>query len=199
MPKVARLEEVLAAAGAVSSGLIAVDGLPCAGKSTLATHLQRTHGFDKIGVDDFLAPQTSWPWSRTPAFPFEFMRYDELMTAIRTLAATGKCTYSPFDWATLSVSQQKRTVDLSRPVLIEGVSALHEDLCDCYALKVFVESDRASLIESSRVRGLGLWADAWENLFVPSADIYMKTRPQQRADFIFAGRGVNGTTLALPV
>ncbi len=196
MPQIARMEDVVAATGAVGSGLIAVDGLPCAGKSTLATHLQRTYGFDKIGIDDFLAPQASWPWSRTPAFPFEFMRYAEMMTTVRTLAATGQCSYAPFDWATLSVSPQKRTVSLTRPVLIEGVSALHEDLCDSYALKIFVESDRASLIESSRVRGLGLWADAWENLFVPSADIYMQTRPQQRADLVFAGRGVNGTTLA---
>lgn len=197
MPKIARMEEVLAAAGAVSRGLIAVDGLPCAGKSTLAAHIGRTHGFDKIGIDDFLLPQSRWPSPPTPAFPFQFMRYDELLAAVHSLAATGRCSYSPFDWATLSVSPQKRSISLTRPLMIEGVSALHPDLCESYALRIFVESDRASLIESSRMRGLGLWAEAWENLFVPSADVYMKTLPQHRADLIFAGRGVNGTTLTL--
>jgi uridine kinase len=194
MPKISRLEEVQEMAGAMAPGLIAIDGLPCAGKSTLATQISRTHGYDRIGVDDFLLPELLWP-SRTPAFPFQFLRYDALINAVTSLASTGTCVYAPFDWATLSVSSQKRIVSLARPVIIEGVSVLHSDLCQHYGLRIFVESDRASLLDSSRMRGLGLWAEAWEKLFVPSADIYMRTRPQDRADILFAGRGVNGTTL----
>src|SRR5262245_43721104 len=112
MPKFARLEEVQAMAGALGPSLIAIDGLPCAGKSTLATQVSRTHGYDRIGVDDFLLPESQWPSRRAPAFPFEFMRYDAMMEAVRSLATTGACIYTPFDWATLSVSSQKRTVNL---------------------------------------------------------------------------------------
>jgi uridine kinase len=195
MPKIAKMEEVLAMAGAIGRGLIAVDGLPCAGKSTLSNHISATHGYDRIGVDDFLLPESQWPSRNAAAFPFQFMRYDALINAVRSLATTGVCTYAPFDWATLSVSPQKRIVSLKRAVVVEGVSTLHADLCDFYNLRIFVESDRASLLDSSRARGLGIWAEAWEKLFVPSADVYMRTRPQDRADLIFAGRGVNGTSL----
>jgi hypothetical protein len=73
--------------------------------------------------------------------------------------------------------------------VIEGVSALHPDLCQHYALKIFVDSDRATTDEASKVRGLGIWADPWEKMFLPSSDLYMKTRPMERADLILPGRG----------
>jgi uridine kinase len=189
MPRQVRTDELLAIAGALPRGMIAIDGLPASGKSTLADRLWTAHQFERICLDDFMLPHWEWPTPYRPAFPFQFARYAEFMAAVTALAETGQCTFIPFDWAALRISDKPRTVRLDRPIVIEGVSALHPDLCQHYALRIFVESDRATTDEASRVRGLGVWAEPWEKLFLPSSDIYMKTRPQDRADLIFPGRG----------
>lgn len=189
MPRQVGLDELIAMTGAMAPGIVALDGLPASGKSTLADRLQAAHKFELICLDDFMLPQSQWRSQNRPAFPFEFARYDEFMTAMKTLSETGACTFIPFDWAVLRLSTKPRTVRLDRPVVLEGVSTLHPDLCRYYALKVFVESDRTTTDQASKMRGLGLWADPWEQLFLPSADIYMRTRPQERADLIYPGRG----------
>src|SRR5262245_3195952 len=124
--------------------LVAVDGLPCSGKTTLADRLAAAHGYDSLSLDDFIRPENEWPSRTRPAFPFEYIRYEEFIDAVRTLARTGQCAYAPFDPQTLGVSPQRRTVTLERPVVVEGASALNPVLMPLYGLKVFVESDRAT-------------------------------------------------------
>jgi uridine kinase len=192
----ATVDELVAIAGAHARGLIAIDGLPASGKTTLTSRLSMQYKLDSICLDDFLLPQAEWPSQTQPAFPFEFARYGEFMNAVRTLATTGECTYLPFDWAALRISQKPRTVRADRPVVIEGVSALHPDLCGLYALRIFVDSDRATTHQAAKVRGLGLWIEPWERLFLPSSDIYMKSGPQERADIIVPGRGIEHWTPA---
>jgi hypothetical protein len=80
-------------------------------------------------------------------------------------------------------------------VVVEGVSSLNSSLCNLYDLKIFVESDRTTISQAALERGVGTWADHWRNLFLPSVDFYMLTRPQERADFLIAGRGAHGRTL----
>jgi uridine kinase len=190
------MDELVALAGAQTRGLIAIDGLPASGKTTLATRLTMQYRLESICLDDFLLPQSQWPSQTQPAFPFEFARYGEFMSAVRTLATTGQCSYLPFDWALLRISDRPRTVRADRPVLIEGVSALHPDLCGLYTLKIFVDSDRSTTHQAAKLRGLGLWIEPWERLFLPSSDIYMKSNPVERADVVVPGRGVEHWTPA---
>jgi uridine kinase len=168
--------------------LIAIDGLPCAGKSTLVERIQAAHGFECLSLDDFVRPERDWS-SRTPAFPFDYIRYDEFTEAVGSLATKGRCSYAPFDWEAFSISHQMRHLTLARAVIVDGVSSLNPVLCSLYGLRVFVESDRATVLEACRQRGFGPWEAAWRELFLPSADLYMETRPQLRADLIVAGRG----------
>jgi uridine kinase len=198
MPRQVSMDELLAIAGAMPRGMIAIDGLPASGKSTLADRLHAAFGYDRICLDDFILPQAQWPTPYKPSFPFQFARYAEFMAAIKSLAETGECTFVPFDWAVLRLSHTPRTVRLNRPVLIEGVSALHPDLCQRYSLKVFVDSDRTTTDEASKVRGLGIWVDPWEKMFLPSSDLYMKTRPKERADVILPGRGAGRGARPVP-
>lgn len=114
--------------------------------------------------------------------------------AVTDLAIDGRCSYSPFDWATLSVSDTLRAVSVDRPVFIEGVSSLHPKLCPHYALAIFVDSDRASTLPAALARGVGLWADGWRDWFLPSADLYFGTRPELRADIGVPGRGLSPQT-----
>lgn len=170
--------------------LIAIDGLPVSGKSTLAEQLSESLGLDCLYLDDFVRPPSDWPSRTQPAFPFAYIRYDEFVSAIRDLAQTGACAYYPFDWSTLTVSAAPKRLSLARSVIVEGVSALNPALIALYGLTIFVESDRDTTLAAAHERGVGDWGAEWAQLFLPSADLYMRTAPQDRADLLYAGRGV---------
>jgi len=174
----------------VQPALIAIDGLPCSGKGTLVAKLKQRVDLDCIELDDFVLPEEHWPSRDQPAFPFQFIRYDAFVDSVKTLAATGRCSYQPFDWNTLSTSEDRREVRLTKPIVIEGVSALNPALCDLYGLKIFVESDRSTVFQAALRRGDGAWEREWRELFLPSVDIYMLTRPERRADVLVPGRGI---------
>ncbi|MGP8025823.1 MAG: uridine kinase [Acidocella sp.] len=171
--------------------LIAIDGLPCAGKTTLAMRLQEIHGFECLHVDEFLRPEDEWHGSQ-PAFPFPYIRYEEFLQAVTDLAEQGECSYAPYDWKTLAVSTTPRRITTHRPVIVEGISALVPLLEPYYGLKIFVDSDRRSIQDVARTRSLGIWLREWREIFLPSADMYMLTRPERRADMIVPGRGKTG-------
>jgi hypothetical protein len=87
------------------------------------------------------------------AFPFAYIRCDEFLDAVQTLASDGTCSFRPFDWSTFGISEDKRTVNLSNSVIIEGVSSLNPSLCSLYGLKIFIESDRATTLQAALDRG----------------------------------------------
>ena len=184
--------EIEAAVSRLGPGhLIGIDGLPLSGKSTLADHLCAIFGLTSLALDDFVRPERDWPSHATPGFPFAYIRYDDFLTAVRDLAQTGSCSFHPFDWQSLDMASELRHVEATRPVIVEGVSALHPELAGLYALGIFVDSDRDSLIDAAFARGVGSWGKEWRELFVPSADLYMASGPETRADLIVAGRGRN--------
>ena len=191
MGKHATIAEVIAA---IERGpkppLIAIDGLPCSGKTALVEQLSERLDLDCIYLDEFVLPEADWPAGIRPGFPFPYIRYDAFLDVVRTLASTGECSYFPFDWKALTTSSMARTVSLTNPVIVEGVSALNPELCALYGLKIFVDSDRATTLTAAVDRGVGKWAAEWHDLFLPSADIYMQSGPIGRADLIIAGRGI---------
>lgn len=190
MPLPVAFDEVVSRVRAgVSPPLVAIDGLPVSGKSTLAERLCSELGLECIYLDDFVLPEAQWPSRTRPAFPFEYIRYDAFLGAIRALAATGVCQYHPFDWATGTVAAVAREVKVHGPVVIEGVSTLNPALADLYGLKIFVESDSASTLQAALDRGVGAWEREWREVFMPSVALYMKTDPGHRADLLVAGRG----------
>jgi uridine kinase len=174
----------------VDPPLIGIDGLPVSGKSTLAERLVSELGLECIYLDDFVLPEAEWRGTAAPAFPFEYIRYEEFLHSVRELAATGTCRYRAYDWASGAVSTTEREVTLRLPVVIEGVSALNPDIADLYGLKIFVESNATSTLQASLDRGVGGWEREWRELFMPSVELYMKTDPRGRADLLAAGRGI---------
>ena len=171
--------------------LVAVDGLPCSGKSTLADRLLLALDGECIALDDFLLPERAWPPLRRPAFPFEYIRYGQFLSAVRDLALNGECAFSPFDWSTCEISPAARRVDLKKPVVVEGVSALNPEIAGLFDLRIFVESDRTTTLEVAIGRaGGGPWIECWHSLFLPSVDLYMLSSPRERADLVVSGRGI---------
>ena len=200
MPERVSVEEVVTRVSkGVQPPLIAIDGLPCSGKGTLVAKLKERVDLDCIELDDFVLPEEHWPSRDQAAFPFQFIRYDTFVDAVKTLAATGRCSYYPFDWSTLSISEHQRELRLTKPIVIEGVSALNPVLCDLYGLRIFVESDRSTALQAALRRGGGAWERQWRELFLPSSDIYMRSHPERRADLMVPGRALsNPAEASLP-
>jgi uridine kinase len=73
--------------------LVAIDGLPLAGKSTLADRLALVIGAGCVRLDDFVKPEAEWRSHEQPSFPFDFIRYDEFMAAVIEFAVGGVCSY----------------------------------------------------------------------------------------------------------
>ena len=138
-----------------------------------------------------MKPQPQWRSPGQPSFPFDYIRYDEFLDAVKALAREGHCSYRPYDWDTASVLEQPRTVRLDRPVIVEGVSSLHPDLATLYDLRFWVDSDASTMLQASLDRGVGAWGREWRELFLPSVKLYMQANPRERADFHVTGRGLD--------
>jgi uridine kinase len=156
----------------------------------LGEKLKSLLGANCMSLDEFVLPERYWPPTMAPAFPFEYMRYDTFVKAVQSLVTTGECSFIPFDWSTYDVANKPRTVTRSVPVIVEGVSALHPDLAPLFDVRIFVESNRSTALQAALDRGVGPWGRQWRELFLPSADLYMATKPQSRADLLVAGRGI---------
>jgi uridine kinase len=172
-----------------SPRLVAIDGLPLAGKSTLADRLAVTVGAECIRLDDFVKPEAEWRSHDQPSFPFDFIRYDEFMAAVTGLATSGRCSFRPYNFETACAESEAREVRADRLVIVEGVSALHVDLAPLYESRIWVESDAQSTLAASSQRGMGPWAREWRELFLPSVELSLHTKPWERADIFARGRG----------
>ena len=181
-------DEALSIARLSGARLIAIDGLPLSGKSTLAERFETEMQATCVYLDDFVWPEAEWRGRIEPAFPFGYIRYDEFLSAVRTLARGETARYQLYDWATGHLSD-KKIVGPERPVIVEGVSALHPDLAPLYDLRFWIESDAATTLSASLDRGVGEWETEWRDLFMPSVELYLRTNPQNRADHLVAGRG----------
>jgi len=181
---------IAAVAAHPAATLVAIDGLPVSGKSTLAARLETILGASVVSLDDFVRPEHEWRGRTGPAFPFPFIRYDEFLDTVGALSRGEPASYRPYDWDTgqLATAREIRPDGL---VVIEGVSALHARLAPLYDLRLWVESDPATTLDASLGRGVGGWEEEWRTLFLPSVALYLETQPATRADLVVAGRGAN--------
>lgn len=184
-------EAVALVASGPDTRLVAIDGLPVSGKSTLADRLETELGAQCLYLDDFVRPEAEWRSRSSPDFPFEYIRYDEFLAAVRTLARGEAIRIPLYDWSTGRVGDEHREIHPDRLMVVEGVSTLHPDLAPLYDLRLWVESDATTTLAASLARGVGDWEGEWRELFMPSVELYLQTEPKQRADHLVAGRGTN--------
>ena len=170
--------------------LIAIDGRPVSGKSTLAMRLADRFNLPMLCIDDFMAPERDW-MSRAPGFPYPFFRNAVFVDAVHTLKREGRCTYTEFDWEAVEIGTKERILIWDGPLIVEGCSVLQEPLPGLYDLRFFIESDEASTYAAAMARDGERWALEWRTIFLPSVVLYMETNPRARADHVVAGRGVS--------
>jgi uridine kinase len=112
----------------------------------------------------------------------------EFHSALGNLRRTGRCAWDAYDWTTHELGARRELI-ANGPIVVEGCSVMDPAIAGLYDLRIFVESDRTSVLSARRTRdGGGALAQHWETLFLPSVDLYMRTRPHERADFVIAGR-----------
>ncbi len=163
--------------------IVAVDGAPVAGKSTLAKRLKAKFGLHVLGLDEFFSGPAA------PSWPFRYYRYDAFIQALDDWRQRGRFRYQPFDWLKMRVSESVREVATDGPLLVEGCSLLQPDLADRYDVAFFVESDLASRQAAQRERDGAFMADTWRDAIWPSVELYLATQPARLADHLVAGRG----------
>jgi uridine kinase len=169
--------------------MVAVDGLPVSGKSTLADRLETELGARAVYLDDFVRPEAEWRGKVGPAFPFPYIRYEQFSQTVMTLAQGHVARYRRYDWAAGRLAETWTEIDPAGLVVIEGVSALNSALAPLYDLSFWVESDAKTTLTASLARGVGDWAHEWRELFMPSVALYLDSQPRQRADYRVRGRG----------
>ena len=172
--------------------LVAIDGLPVSGKSTLADRLAHELGAAIVYLDDFVRPEAEWRGKVGPEFPFPYMRYDDFSQTVVTLAGGRVARYRGYDRETWRLAESWTEIDPGGLVVVEGVSTLNPALAPLYDLRLWVASDPATTLAASLARGVGDWEQEWRDLFMPSVEHYLATEPWLRADHIVAGRGAAG-------
>jgi hypothetical protein len=48
------------------------------------------------------------------------------------------------------------------------------------------------VLAAAAARGMGAWAREWEQMFIPSVGLYLRSDPATRADILAMGRGAAG-------
>ena len=96
--------------------------------------------------------------------------------------------YQPYNWATNRL-EKVRIIDPKNIIIVEGVSVLCEQLVPCFYKKIFVVSNKNNEFEAICQRENNN-INVWNELYLPSVDIYWRTNPWERADILYAGRGL---------
>jgi uridine kinase len=165
--------------------VIAIDGAPLSGKSTLAQQLADRLGLEQLGLDDFYdGPQHG------PGYPYRYFRYAEFEDALHAFRRDGACAYRRWDWPRMA-----KAVDLTRvapqrtPLIVEGCSVLQRRFLPLYDLTLFVESERATRRQAQLLRDGGRMAGVWNDVVWPSVALWEATDPAAMAQVRVAGRG----------
>jgi hypothetical protein len=165
--------------------IIANDGAPLSGKSTLARRLADRFGLAVLGLDDFYdGPEHG------PGFPFGYFRWAAFEDALDSFHRDGFCSYRGWDWWRMAPAAAMTQLAPERgPLIVEGCSVLQRRFMRLYDLTLFVESDAATRRQAQVVRDGGRMAGVWNDVVWPSVALWEETGPSAAAQIRVAGRG----------
>ena len=143
---------------------IAVDGIDCAGKTTLADELGRLLTAGRLSVDDFLRPAAE--------------RY------AREFSAEGyyrdSHDHERFRAAVLASPE---------PLVVDGIFLQRPELDDLWDLRIWIEIEFDAALDRALARDAHLMdvRDRYERRYIPGQRLYLaEVGPRERADIVVA-------------
>lgn len=163
--------------------IVAIDGLACSGKSTLAARLAVCAGGAVIATDDFAA------WA--PDGTFAPQDVDRLGRVLASLACGRAARYRPYDWELRRLGPT-RQVASGGIVIVEGVRALHPRLRPLVDAAIWVSCPRDVREERWRARDGEAMRPVWE-AWMRDEDAYLaRTAPDAAAAIVVDGAPTRG-------
>jgi uridine kinase len=197
-----RLSEAVSSVTVAHPTRVAIDGVPAAGKTTLADELAvvlRSQGREVIRatIEDFLAPRAvRHPWGDSAE---GWYNHSTDLDALRRvlldpLGPDGdrRIQQAVYDKATDSALSPPVTAPAADAVLLfDGVFLLRKELFDRWDLRIFVSAAFDKTLGRSRIRDQTSLMSAdeaeqrYRRRYIPSQQFYLETiRPAQHADII---------------
>ncbi|MBQ8821177.1 MAG: deoxynucleoside kinase [Lachnospiraceae bacterium] len=132
--------------------IIAIDGRSGGGKSTLAGTLEKKLGLSVVHMDDFFLQPHQRCVERLSQ-PGGNVDYERVLEEVLEPLKRGESpvTYRCFDCKTMSFGETK-TIDGSKPVVVEGSYSCHPKLKEYYDLTIFLDVDGETQIQRLRER-----------------------------------------------
>jgi uridine kinase len=151
--------------------LVGIGGHGGAGKSTLAALVA---GAQVVSTDAF--------WDGE-GFDLDRLRAE----IVAPLRAGRQARFAAWDWAARQSSGELR-VEPHGLVIVEGVCALHVDLRDAYALRLWVDAPAEVRLARGVARDGEAARATWTDVWMPREDAYVqRDRPIEAADAIVDG------------
>ena len=196
------LAEAVRSVTATHPARVAIDGVPGAGKTTLADELAvvlRAQGREVVRatIEDFLNPSSvRHPWSDSAEGWYS--HNTDLGALHRVLldplgpGGDRRIQLAVYDKATdTAVSPPVTTAAIDSVLLFDGVFLLRKELFDRWDLRIFVSATFEKALDRSRIRDQTPLMSAdeveqrYRRRYIPSQQFYLeKIRPAEHADII---------------
>ncbi len=197
-----RLAEAVGAAKIAHPTRVAIDGVPAAGKTTLADELAvvlRAQGREVIRatIEDFLTPRSvrhRWGDSAEGWYNYSIDLDALHRVLLDPLGPDGdrRIQQAVYDKVTdIAVSPPVTTVAIDAVLLFDGVFLLRKELFDRWDLRIFVSASFEKTLARARIRDQTPLISAneveqrYRSRYIPSQQFYFATiRPAEHADII---------------
>jgi uridine kinase len=176
--------------GGFDAPLVGIDGPGGSGKSTLARELTARLDGSMVEADDFYRPEDERKPDRWIGGEYDWRRLESQLLA--PLSEGRPARYQRYDWPRDRLGEW---CDLrpDRPVVVEGIYVLREELAGYYDYRVWVEAARDVRLRRGLERDGGQARDRWA-AWMRQEDAYVASHgPRERADWRVDGNGPGRT------
>lgn len=169
--------------------LVAIDGMTCAGKSTLARQLALAlQGAVVVGLDDFYRPLAAE--ERAMLGPEEsYKRYFDWERLVRDVLVPlnrhAPARYRRYDWATNGLAEW-REIEPRSAVIVDGVYSTRPELRPYFSVMVYVDAPRK--LRLARLLDRGYPDMSWVDHWMAGEDWYVENvRPTRHVALVVDG------------
>lgn len=156
-----------------SNAVIAIDGCCASGKTTLAEKIAEKFGAQLIHADDFFLPPEMRTAERLamPGGNIHFERFAE--EVINGIKGGKTFEYRIFNCKTGGYDGTK-TVDPSKPIIIEGAYSLRSEFADIYDYKIFMSVDERIQLDRILKRNGNEALEIFKSKWIPLENKYFE-------------------------